>query len=129
MMPTFQQDGNSSSKRLGRIGRAKSMAKVRDEMMKMKDIRKPEALRKVIPEEFPDLEIRRIKRREASRITRNSLIQDYSQKIQIVGSDVEALYPSLEAVEVAHIVYKAIMETEVKFAGVDYQEADSIDLF
>ena len=98
----------------------------------MKDFRKPEALRKVNPEDFPDLEVKRVKRREApqrmetsgldSRMTRNSLIQDYSQKIQIVGSDVESLYPSLEAVEVAHIVYKAIMETEVKFAGVDYQE-------
>ena len=132
MIPTFQQDGNSSKERLGRIGRAKSMTKVRDEMMKLKDIRKPEALRRVTPEDFPDLEVKRVKRREApnrmesngldSRMTRNSLIQDYSQKIQIVGSVVEALYPSLEAVEVAHIVYKAIMETEVKFAGVDYQE-------
>ena len=48
-----------------------------------------------------------------SQMTSNNLIQDYSKKIQIVGSDVEALYPSLEAVEVAHIVYKAIMETSL----------------
>ena len=40
----------------------------------------------------------------------------------IVGADVEALYPSLEAIEVANIVYTAIMETEVKFEGVDYLE-------
>ena len=70
----------------------------------------------MVPEGFPDLEVKRVKRREASRqietrgldsrMTRNSLIQDYSQKIQIVGSDVKALYPLLEAVEVAHIVYK-----------------------
>ena len=53
----------------------------------------------------------------------NSLIQDRSRKIQIVGSDVESLYPSLDAIEVAQIVYKCIMETEVKFRGVDYQEA------
>ena len=54
---------------------------------------------------------------------KNSLIQDNCLKIQVVGSDVEALYPSLEAIEVAQIVYKSIMESEVKFRGVDYQEA------
>jgi hypothetical protein len=31
--------------------------------------------------------------------------------IQVVGPDVEALYPSLEAVEVAEIMYTAMMET------------------
>jgi hypothetical protein len=54
---------------------------------------------------------------------KNSLIQDRSRKIQILGSDVESLYPSLDAIEVAQIVYKCIMETDVKFRGVDYQEA------
>ena len=95
LMPTFQQDGKPRTKRLKRIGRAESMAKVRGEMMKMKDVRKPEAMRYVKPE---DLEIRKVKRREASRrmetrgldsqMTSNNLIQDYSKKIQIVGSDI-----------------------------------------
>jgi hypothetical protein len=35
---------------------------------------------------------------------------------------VEALYPSLEAVQVANIVYQAVMESKVKFKGVNYQE-------
>ena len=35
----------------------------------------------------------------------------------------EALYPSLDAVEVAQIVYNAIMKTEVMFKGINYQEA------
>ena len=38
----------------------------------------------------------------------------------IVGSDVESLYPSLDALMVADIVFK---ESEVKFEGICYQEA------
>ena len=133
ILPTFQQAGEQKSDRLKRIGRAESMAKVRDEMLKLKDSRKPESLRRVVPEDFTDLEVRKMRRRDSSRRlgnrgldstdTQNSLIQDQSKKILIVGSDVEALYPSLEAVEVAQIVYKAVMETEVKFVGVHLQEA------
>ena len=134
VMPTFQQDGNQeSTKRLSRICRADNMMKVRDEMMKKKKLRKPEGTRNVRMEDFQDLEIRRVARRESSRRrgtrglisseVNNNLIQDSSMKIQVVGSDVEALYPSLEAIEVAQIVYKSIMETEVQFKGVDYQEA------
>ena len=44
-------------------------------------------------------------------------------KIQVVGSDVAALYPSLEAIEVDRIVYNAVMETEVKFSGINFTEA------
>ena len=133
ILPTFQQAGEQKFDRLKRIGRAESMAKVRDEMLKLKDSRKPESLRRVVPEDFTDLEVRKMRRRDSSRRlgkrgldstdTQNSLIQDQSKKILIVGSDVEALYPSLEAVEVAQIVYKAVMETEVKFVGVHLQEA------
>ena len=133
-MPTFQQIGNEdSTKRLSRVCRAESMVKVREEMRKMKELRKAEGSRSVRVEDFQDLEIRRVTRKESSRRKEsrglqaedvdNSLIQDKSRKIQIVGSDVESLYPSLDAIEVAQIVYKCIMETEVKFRGVDYQEA------
>ena len=37
-------------------------------------------------------------------------------------ADVEALYPSLSDIEVAEIVYQAIMETDIGFEGVDYME-------
>ena len=53
----------------------------------------------------------------------NDLVQDRSRRIQVIGSDVESLYPSLEAVEVAEIVYKAMLETKVKFENIDYMEA------
>ena len=52
----------------------------------------------------------------------NSLVQDRSKKQVVVGSDVEALYPSLLDTQVAEIIFKAIMETEVGFEGVNYQE-------
>ena len=79
------------------------------------------------------MEFRHVSRREYSRriehrgvqsdMVNNDFIQDRGAKLQIVGSDVAALYPSLEAVEVAKIVYNAIMETDVKFSGVNYTEA------
>ena len=43
------------------------MARVREEMLKMKEIRKPESLRRVDPDNFPDQEVSRVRRRESSR--------------------------------------------------------------
>ena len=43
IMPTFQQAGEQKFDRLKRIGRAESMAKVRNEMLKMKDSRNQNA--------------------------------------------------------------------------------------
>ena len=47
-------------------------------------------------------------------------VQDRGTRIQVVGSDVEALYPSLHAIEVAEIVYKAVMETNIKFENINW---------
>ena len=52
----------------------------------------------------------------------NNLVQDKSSRLEIIGADVEALYPSLEAVQVANIVYQAVMDSNIKFKGVNYQE-------
>ena len=41
----------------------------------------------------------------------NGLLPDRGACIQVIGSDVEAFYPSLEAAEVAEIVYNAVMKT------------------
>ena len=51
-----------------------------------------------------------------------SLVQDRSATMHIIGADVEALYPSLEAIQVADIVYNAVMETEIEFKNINYQE-------
>ena len=53
----------------------------------------------------------------------NGLLQDNGASMVMVGSDVEALYPLLEVAEVADIAYRAIMNTNVKFEGVNYQKA------
>ena len=50
-------------------------------------------------------------------------MQDKGNRIQVVGADVEALYPFLEAVEVAEIFYNAMMETKVKMDNIDCAEA------
>jgi hypothetical protein len=52
----------------------------------------------------------------------NKLIQDRSTPKVIVGSDVESLYPSLDADQVAEIVYDAVMRATITFDGVHYQE-------
>ena len=52
----------------------------------------------------------------------NKLIQDRASNMVLVGSDVEALYPSLEDTKVADTIFRAIMETEVGFDGIDFQE-------
>ena len=43
----------------------------------------------------------------------NKLVQDKSVNQVVVGSDVEALYPSLEDTKVAEIIFQAIMEIMV----------------
>ena len=50
------------------------------------------------------------------------MVQDKSQRMVVVGADVEALYPSLEAIEVANIVFRAVQESDVEFEGIDYME-------
>ena len=52
----------------------------------------------------------------------NRVVQDKAENMVIAGADVEALYPSLEDVQVAEIVFKAVLESKVEFEGVDYQE-------
>ena len=58
--------------------------------------------------DFEEMEIRRVRRADCSNrmetgilrsdMVDNGMVQDRGNKIQVVGSDVEALYPSLEAV-------------------------------
>ena len=52
----------------------------------------------------------------------NRLVQDKSLPMVIVGSDVESLYPSLDADQVAEIVHDAVMRSRITFDGVQYQE-------
>ena len=49
----------------------------------------------------------------------NHLVQDKSQRMVVVSADVEALYPSLETIEVANVVFRV----KVKCKGIDYMEA------
>ena len=65
---------------------------------------------------------RRGQRKLVASEVENRVLQDRSDNMVIVGADVEALYPSLEDVQVAEIIYKAVMESEVKFDGVNHQE-------
>ena len=49
-------------------------------------------------------------------------IQDKEKPMVIVGGDVESLYPPFEDKAVADIVYKAMIETEIKVHNIYYKE-------
>ena len=49
-------------------------------------------------------------------------IQDREKKMEVVGADVESLYPSLNDEVVANLVYEAILETDMKFLNINYKE-------
>ena len=53
----------------------------------------------------------------------NSDIQDWTLPMVLIGSDVAALYPSLVADLVGKTVYAAVMESDIKWEGIDYCEA------
>ena len=48
-------------------------------------------------------------------------IQDFNGTPILFGADVAALYPSLEQTDTAALVAKAVEETDIEFAGVDYE--------
>ena len=50
-------------------------------------------------------------------------LQDYSLPMVVVGSDVEALYPSLDIDRVCKMIYGAVMDSKIKWNNVDYREA------
>ena len=57
---------------------------------------------------------------DARDVPENNLIQ--SEELVVVGSDVEALYPSLSDVEVAVICFNAVMESNIRFQNFDYRK-------
>jgi hypothetical protein len=101
-----------------RLSRADNMRKVRKERSRLENERRVATKRNNIFETTPEMNFtqgpstsarrapttmggRRILR---SAEVSNRLVQDRSTPMNIIGSDVEALYPSLEAVQVADIV-------------------------
>ena len=65
-MPTLQKDcerGNPAGRNITRIDRAGSMIRIREELMKKKEIRKKGSTRTWKPEDFDDLEVKKVTRR------------------------------------------------------------------
>ena len=52
----------------------------------------------------------------------NSMIQDRSKPMVLVGSDVVGLYPCMRGKEVGQACYDSIRETEIKWSGINYKE-------
>ena len=127
---TDKKDGNPAEYKnttRGMSQRADNMRRVREQRRLAGDRRKEKQFQPV----ESDLEITRVSRRTQTRRgekylraseVENRLVQDRSQKQVLVGSDVEALYPSLLDIQVAEIIFTAVLETDVGFEGVNYQE-------
>ena len=47
-------------------------------------------------------------------------LQDFSSKPVLIGSDVAALYPNLDRFITGAVMFEAVMESTVKFQGIDY---------
>ena len=109
--------------------RAEKMKSMRQRMKKCADLRKEKMFQPVLGEiEVDRVKIKRIAQtRRGQRYLKaenldNNLVQDKTVNQVVVGSDVEALYPSLLDTKVAEIIFKAIMETKIEIEGVNYQE-------
>ena len=98
--PIFQKGGILTTDRIKRIGRAEGMIRMREEMRKVKNQRIKLNNRNITKNDFEDMELRTKRRRDCSRLERgvlksdqidNKYVQDRGAKIQVVGSDVEAL--------------------------------------
>ena len=50
-------------------------------------------------------------------------VQDFSLPMVILGSDVAALYPSLDTDKVAELVYQAVKKSKIEWSNIDYMEA------
>ena len=112
-----------------RLSRAESMRRVREERFKMMNTRRKLQFKEDSTEDIQlgPKKAQRASTRKGKALLRasevaNNLVQDNSSRIVIIGADVDALYPSLEGVQVAEIIYRAVMETTVEFKGVNYQE-------
>ena len=59
----------------------------------------------------------------SSKDVENGLVQDRSRTMIIIGSDVISLYPNLRSKECVEEVHQAVMESDIKWEGVHWQEA------
>ena len=53
----------------------------------------------------------------------NNLVQDRTRKMVIIGSDAVSLYPSMTKVESADEVASAVLESSIKWEGINWKEA------
>ena len=82
MMPTFQKDGKQpTTKNISRINRASSMIKIREEIMKKKELRKPTTSRMITEDDFTYLEVKRVTRRSSSNHARGVLASEVDNRL------------------------------------------------
>ena len=53
---------------------------------------------------------------------RNEMIQDYGAPMEIIGFDVNALYPSLDWENTERVIKESIMDSEIRWEDVDIME-------
>ena len=107
-------------------GREEHLRNIRETRRKMTAVRRKLEFRPVendiVVEKKREPKTNRGRKLLEAMMVEKNLVQDTGRRMEVVGADVEALYPSLDAVQVAEIIYKAIMETDVGFIGINYAE-------
>ena len=48
-------------------------------------------------------------------------LQNFDEKPVFIGADVEALYPNMDKMTAGEMMYRAVMESDIKFQGIDYE--------
>ena len=105
---------NNKERRMNRGRRMREMRK------NLADSRKRKQYRNLAGD---DEWLEELDRLTSSKEVASDMVQDRSKPMVIIGADVDALYPSLEADEVAAVCYQSVMDSEVSYEGVDYLEA------
>ena len=107
---TYPGSAQDSSKPTSRQSKAELMKKRRAQFIQS---RKSRACRRQ-----PKLDVVMMNSKEVP----NSLVQDKSIPMVVIGSDVVSLYPNLRWEAAGEEVYQAVMESDIEFDGVCYKE-------
>ena len=58
---------------------------------------------------------------ENEETTSEKEIQDFNKKPVLIGADVKALYPSMDQDATSELAFRAVLESDVQYTGIDYR--------
>ena len=98
------------------VGRAAKAAKMRLKRAEMVNTKRD---RHMYCKTAPCMDVKMVSSKEVE----NILVQDWSRPMILIGSDVVSLYPNLRSKKCGEEVYQAVMDSDIKWEGIHWQEA------